>query len=111
MNKRNNDTPESNPAQPTETREQRLAKGIDLLIHLGQGRVAELRTRLRQLVSSTAQDAREVVAALETRGPDEVDVTWLTMHARELAETRDKLRAELDQLRALTQTVAFASQG
>jgi hypothetical protein len=33
------------------------------------------------------------------------------MHARELAETRDKLRAELDQLRALTQTVAFADKG
>jgi hypothetical protein len=50
------------------------------------------------------------VAALESRGPDEVDVVWLTMHARELVETRDKLRAELDQLRALTQTVAFATK-
>jgi len=107
MNKRTN---ESNPTPATETPEQRLAKGIDLLIHLGEGRVAELRTRLRQLVNSTAQDTRDVVAALEARGPDEVDVTWLTMHARELAETRDKLRAELDQLRALTQTVAFAGK-
>jgi hypothetical protein len=35
----------------------------------------------------------------------------MAMHAREPGETRDKLRAELDQLRALTQTLAFAGKG
>jgi hypothetical protein len=44
-------TQESTPVPATETREQRIAKGIDLLIHLGVGRVAELRTKLRQLIN------------------------------------------------------------
>jgi hypothetical protein len=110
MNKRTNDTPESKPAQSTETREQRLAKGIDYLINADEVSAEQLRKRVRQLAESTARDAQAVLVSLDERGPDETEVTWVVTNARELGEARDKLRLQLDHLRQLRDVVAFASQ-